>query len=74
MEEMPAIADRIAAEHLELALDDAAAWACRIRHAGAIFFRALYARSHGDYVAGPNHVLPTARALGFHPALALSIL
>jgi histidinol dehydrogenase len=72
MEEMPAIADRIAAEHLELALDDAASWADRIRHAGAMFLGRYTPEAIGDYVAGPNHVLPTARTARFSSGLGVA--
>jgi histidinol dehydrogenase len=71
MDEMPAIADQIAAEHLELALDDAADWAGRIRHAGAIFLGRYTPEAIGDYVAGPNHVLPTARTARFSSGLGV---
>jgi histidinol dehydrogenase len=54
--------DRVAPEHLELALDDPAALAKRVRHAGAIFLGRYTPEAIGDYIAGPNHVLPTARS------------
>ncbi len=72
MDHMPAIADRIAAEHLELALDDADAWANKIRHAGAIFLGRYTPEAIGDYVAGPNHVLPTARTARFSSGLGVA--
>lgn len=71
MNEMPAIADRIAAEHLELALDRADDWARKITHAGAIFLGRYTPEAIGDYVAGPNHVLPTARTARFSSGLGV---
>ena len=61
------IADRLAAEHLEIVTEDAEELAGRVRHAGAIFVGSSAAEVFGDYGAGPNHVLPTggsARATG----------
>jgi histidinol dehydrogenase len=72
MDEMPAIADRIAAEHLELALDNAKEWAEKITHAGAIFLGRYTPEAIGDYVAGPNHVLPTARTARFSSGLGVA--
>ena len=72
MDEMPAIADRIAAEHLELALDHADKWAEKITHAGAIFLGRFTPEAIGDYVAGPNHVLPTARTARFSSGLGVA--
>ena len=72
MDEMPAIADRIAAEHLELALDNADEWAEKITHAGAIFLGRYTPEAIGDYVAGPNHVLPTARTARFSSGLGVA--
>ena len=54
-----AIANRIAPEHLELAVADPEEWAKGIRHAGAIFMGAHTGETFGDYIAGPSHVLPT---------------
>src|SRR5690606_33955261 len=56
-----AIADRIAPEHLQIAAAGADELAARIRNAGAIFLGAWTPEAVGDYVGGPNHVLPTAR-------------
>ena len=61
-DEAPRLADRIAAEHLEIATADPDALAARIRNAGAIFLGRYTPEVIGDYVAGSNHVLPTARA------------
>lgn len=54
------LANRIAPEHLELAVRDAAEWVPEIRNAGAIFVGAYSCEAVGDYCAGPNHVLPTS--------------
>ena len=72
MEEMPPLADRIAAEHLELAVADPRKWADRIRHAGAVFLGRYTPEAIGDYVAGPNHVLPTARTSKFSSGLGVA--
>ncbi|MSO81631.1 MAG: histidinol dehydrogenase [Alphaproteobacteria bacterium] len=58
----PALVDRMAPEHLELAVADPAPLAAAVRHAGAIFLGRHTPEAIGDYVAGPNHVLPTARS------------
>jgi histidinol dehydrogenase len=63
--------DRIAPEHLELALDGADALAAKIRNAGAIFLGRFSPEAVGDYVAGPNHVLPTARSARFSSGLGV---
>jgi histidinol dehydrogenase len=70
-EEAPALADRIAAEHLEIATADSEALAARIRNAGAIFIGAYTPEVIGDYVAGSNHVLPTARSARFSSGLGV---
>ena len=57
--EAVAIANRIAPEHLELAVADPDALLPSIRHAGAIFVGVSTSEAIGDYVAGPSHVLPT---------------
>ena len=74
MDDMPALANRIAAEHVELALENASAWSQKIRHAGAIFVGRYTPEAIGDYVAGPNHVLPTARTARFSSGLGVPIL
>lgn len=71
LDEAPALADRIAAEHLEIATADAEAMAARIRNAGAIFLGAHTPEVIGDYVAGSNHVLPTARTARFSSGLGV---
>ena len=72
MDDMPALANRIAAEHLELALEDAPSWSQKIRHAGAIFLGRYTPEAIGDYVAGPNHVLPTGRTARFSSGLGVA--
>ncbi len=67
--EAAALANRIAAEHLELLVADPEALAARIPHAGAIFLGAWTPEAIGDYVGGPNHVLPTARSARFSSGL-----
>ncbi len=69
--EAPPLADRIAAEHLEIATRDPDALAARIRNAGALFLGAYTPEAIGDYVAGPNHVLPTARSARFSSGLGV---
>jgi histidinol dehydrogenase len=59
------IANRIAPEHLELCVEDAEAWLPKVRHAGAVFLGGYSSEALGDYCAGPNHVLPTARTARF---------
>ncbi|MCX7896980.1 MAG: histidinol dehydrogenase [Rhodocyclaceae bacterium] len=71
LEEACELANRIAPEHLELALVDARAWLPRIRHAGAIFLGHYSSESLGDYCAGPNHVLPTMRSARFSSPLGV---
>jgi histidinol dehydrogenase len=69
-EALPLI-DRIAPEHLELAVDDPDALARQVRHAGAIFLGRHTPEAIGDYIAGPNHVLPTARSARFASGLGV---
>jgi histidinol dehydrogenase len=71
LDEAPALADRIAAEHVEIATADPEALAVRIRNAGAIFLGGLTPEVIGDYVAGSNHVLPTARSARFSSGLGV---
>ena len=61
----------VAPEHLELNIADAATWVPKIRHAGAIFVGAYSSEALGDYCAGPNHVLPTARTARFSSPLGV---
>jgi histidinol dehydrogenase len=72
MEAMPALANRIAAEHLELAVAEPRRWLADIRHAGAVFLGRYTPEAIGDYVAGPNHVLPTARTAKFSSGLGVA--
>ena len=71
LDEAPPLADRIAAEHLEIATRDPEALAVRIRNAGAMFLGAHTPEVIGDYVAGSNHVLPTARSARFASGLGV---
>jgi len=69
LDEAAALANRIAAEHLEIMVADPEALAAKIPHAGAIFLGAWTPEAIGDYVGGPNHVLPTARSARFSSGL-----
>jgi histidinol dehydrogenase len=71
LDEAPPLADRIAAEHLEIATRDAEGLGERIRNAGAIFLGSHTPEVIGDYVAGSNHVLPTARSARFSSGLGV---
>jgi histidinol dehydrogenase len=70
-DEAVALVDRVAPEHLELAVDDPDTLAGRIHHAGAIFLGRYAPEAVGDYIAGPNHVLPTARSARFASGLSV---
>ncbi|MGE5145990.1 MAG: histidinol dehydrogenase, partial [Candidatus Eiseniibacteriota bacterium] len=71
LDEAPALVDRLAPEHLELAVADPDALAARVNHAGAIFLGRHTPEAIGDYVAGPNHVLPTSRSARFASGLGV---
>lgn len=71
MDEAVVLSDRIAPEHLELCVADAEAMATRVRHAGAIFVGSWTPEAIGDYIGGPNHVLPTARSARFSSGLSV---
>jgi histidinol dehydrogenase len=71
MAEACEIANNIAAEHLEICATEPRKWAELIRHAGAIFMGNYTSESLGDYCAGPNHVLPTARTARFSSPLGV---
>jgi histidinol dehydrogenase len=71
LDEAPALVDLIAPEHLELAVDDPEALLVKVRHAGAIFLGRHAPEAIGDYVAGPDHVLPTARAARYASGLSV---
>ncbi len=65
------LSDRIAPEHLELCVADPKSLSTKITHAGAIFLGAWTPEAIGDYVGGPNHVLPTARSARFSSGLSV---
>ena len=69
--EAPALIDRIAPEHLELAIERPEEMAALVHHAGAIFLGRHTPEAIGDYIAGPNHVLPTARSARFSSGLGV---
>ncbi|MBC7859784.1 MAG: histidinol dehydrogenase [Burkholderiaceae bacterium] len=71
MAEACAIANSIAAEHLEISAEDPQQWADQIRHAGAMFLGRFSSESLGDYCCGPNHVLPTSRTARFSSPLGV---
>jgi len=71
LDEAAALANRIASEHVELALDDPKALLPKIRNAGAIFLGHHTPEAIGDYVGGSNHVLPTARSARFASGLGV---
>lgn len=71
LDEACALANRIAAEHLELSVENPRALLPLIRHAGAIFLGRHAPEAFGDYCAGPNHVLPTSRAARFSNPLGV---
>ncbi len=66
-----ALSDRLAPEHLQLCVADPRGLAAKLRHAGAIFLGAHTPEAIGDYVGGPNHVLPTARSARFASGLSV---
>jgi histidinol dehydrogenase len=70
-DEAAALTDRLAPEHLQLMVRDPEALFARIRHAGAAFLGAWCPEAVGDYVAGPNHVLPTGRTARFASGLSV---
>ena len=65
------LANRLAAEHVELAVDDPEALFAGLRHAGSVFLGRQTPEAVGDYVAGPNHVLPTGRRAAFASGLSV---
>jgi histidinol dehydrogenase len=71
MAEACAIANDIAAEHLEISAEEPQQWADLIRHAGAMFLGRFSSESLGDYCCGPNHVLPTSRTARFSSPLGV---
>jgi len=71
LEEAAALTDRLAPEHLELLVEEPRALFARIRHAGAAFLGGFCPEALGDYIAGPNHVLPTGRTARFASGLSI---
>jgi len=65
------LVDRIAPEHLEVASEDARELAAKVKNSGAIFIGRYVPEALGDYLAGPNHVLPTARSARFSSGLGV---
>jgi histidinol dehydrogenase len=65
------LVDRLAPEHLQLMLHDPDAVFAKVRHAGAVFLGQFCPEAVGDYVAGPNHVLPTGRTARFASGLSV---
>ncbi len=71
LDEAVALSDRIAPEHLEICTGDADSLVTKITHAGAIFIGGWTPEAIGDYIGGPNHVLPTARSARFSSGLSV---
>ena len=71
LDEAPALANALAAEHVQIATDDPEALMRQIRHAGSVFLGRMTPEAVGDYVAGPNHVLPTGRRARFSSGLSV---
>ena len=71
LDEAAVLSDRLAPEHLELCVADPEALLARIRHAGAVFLGRWTPEAVGDYIGGPNHVLPTARSARFSSGLSV---
>lgn len=71
MEEAVEVANIVAAEHLELSIENPEEWVGKIRHAGAIFMGRYTPEALGDYCAGPNHVLPTSGTARFSSPLGV---
>ncbi|WBU65049.1 histidinol dehydrogenase [Paracoccus aerodenitrificans] len=71
LDEAASLSDRLAPEHLEICTDAPEDLAGKIRHAGAIFLGPYTPEAVGDYVSGPNHVLPTARSARFSSGLSV---
>ena len=69
--EAASLTDRLAPEHLQIMVADPAALFARIRHAGSAFLGRFTPEALGDYVAGPNHVLPTGRTARFASGLSI---
>lgn len=71
LDETIPLVNKLAPEHLELAVDDPDALFARVRHAGSVFLGRMTPEAIGDYVAGPNHVLPTGRRARFASGLSV---
>lgn len=71
LDEAPALANALAAEHVQIATDKPEALFKHIRHAGSVFLGRMTPEAVGDYVAGPNHVLPTGRRARFSSGLSV---
>lgn len=71
LDEAPALANALAAEHVQIATDKPDALFRQIRHAGSVFLGRMTPEAVGDYVAGPNHVLPTGRRARFSSGLSV---
>lgn len=71
LDEAVSLVNAVAPEHLELNVRDARDWVPKVRHAGAIFVGPNSSEALGDYCAGPNHVLPTARTARFSSPLGV---
>jgi histidinol dehydrogenase len=71
LEDAAPLVDRIAPEHLEIATTDPQVLLAKVRHAGAIFLGRHTPEAMGDYIAGPNHVLPTSRTARFSSGLSV---
>jgi histidinol dehydrogenase len=72
LSDAPPLIDRLAPEHLELAVADPDALFARIRHAGSVFLGRHTPEAIGDYLGGPNHVLPTGRRARFASGLSVT--
>ena len=71
LDEAPALANALAAEHVQIATEDPEKLFKQIRHAGSVFLGRMTPEAVGDYVAGPNHVLPTGRRARFSSGLSV---
>lgn len=71
LDQATSIVDRVAPEHLEVALDDADGFSRTVRNAGSMFLGRYVPEALGDYMAGPNHVLPTSRSARFSSGLGV---
>jgi histidinol dehydrogenase len=72
LDEAPPLIDRLAPEHLELAIAEPDALFARVRHAGSVFLGRHTPEAIGDYLGGPNHVLPTGRRARFAGGLGVT--